>query len=36
MRRIQEVLQNMDINTLTPVEALLKLNELKGIVSQYQ
>jgi DNA mismatch repair protein MutS len=36
MRHIQEILQNTDINTLTPVEALLKLNELKGIVGQYQ
>lgn len=36
LRRVQQVLDETDINTLTPVEALLKLNELKGIVKQYQ
>jgi len=36
LKRIRQVLDNMDINTLTPVEALLKLNELKGIVEQYK
>jgi len=36
LRRIQQVLQTTDVNTLTPVEALLRLNELKGIVSQYK
>lgn len=35
MRRIQQILEQTDINTLTPVEALLKLNELKDIVKQY-
>ncbi len=35
MRRLQQILQETDINTLTPVEALLKLNELKSIVQQY-
>jgi hypothetical protein len=25
-----------DINTLTPVEALMKLNEMKNIVKQYR
>lgn len=35
LRQIQQVLNEMDVNTLTPVEALLKLNELKGIVRQY-
>lgn len=35
MRRIHKVLEETDINTLTPVEALLKLNELKNIVAQY-
>jgi DNA mismatch repair protein MutS len=35
LRHIQGVLDDMDINTLTPVEALLKLNELKSIVKQY-
>lgn len=32
LKRIKEVLQHTDINTLTPVEALMKLNELKSIV----
>jgi DNA mismatch repair protein MutS len=36
LRRIQEQLFTVDINTLTPVEALLKLNELKNIVKVYQ
>ena len=27
---IKEILENLDINTISPVEALLKLNELKG------
>jgi DNA mismatch repair protein MutS len=36
LRRIQEQLYQVDINTLTPVEALLKLNELKDIVKVYQ
>ncbi|HXS36233.1 MAG TPA: DNA mismatch repair protein MutS [Flavipsychrobacter sp.] len=36
MRRLQQILQETDINTLTPVEALLKLNELKSIVQQYK
>jgi len=36
MRTIQRLLDATDINTLTPVEALLKLNELKNIVKQYQ
>lgn len=35
LRRVQEILEAMDINTLTPVEALLKLNELKTIVKNY-
>lgn len=35
LRNIQKVLQNTDINTLTPVEALMKLNELKSIVKEY-
>jgi len=29
---IRKMLQNIDINRLTPVEALLKLNEIKGLV----
>jgi DNA mismatch repair protein MutS len=28
--KLQEILENLDINTLTPVEALIKLNELKS------
>lgn len=36
LRRIQQMLEQTDINTLTPVEALLKLNELKGIVKVYE
>ena len=36
LRRVQEQLYKVDINTLTPVEALLKLNELKDIVKVYQ
>jgi DNA mismatch repair protein MutS len=36
LRRVQEQLFAVDINTLTPVEALLKLNELKDIVKVYQ
>lgn len=35
LRNIQRVLNATDINTLTPVEALLKLNELKNIVKEY-
>ena len=35
IRRIQQMLEDTDINTLTPVEALLKLNELKGITKGY-
>jgi DNA mismatch repair protein MutS len=36
LRQIQRVLSLIDVNTLTPVEALLKLNELKDIVKSYQ
>ncbi len=36
VRRIQQLLLETDINTLTPVEALLKLNELKKVVEQYR
>jgi DNA mismatch repair protein MutS len=36
IRRIQQLLDDTDINTLTPVEALMKLNEMKGIVKQYR
>ena len=36
MRRIQQLLDETDINTLTPVEALLKLNEMKNIANMYK
>ncbi|MBS1782106.1 MAG: DNA mismatch repair protein MutS [Bacteroidetes bacterium] len=36
LRQVQQLLDQTDINTLTPVEALLKLNELKEIVRQYK
>lgn len=36
LRRVQSQLFAVDINTLSPVEALLKLNELKEIVKSYQ
>ncbi len=36
LRKLQQLLDETDINTLTPVEALLKLNEMKNIVKQYQ
>lgn len=36
LRRIQQTLDETDINTLTPVEALMKLNELKGMVGRYK
>lgn len=29
-KEVEEMLQNIDINTISPVEALLKLNEIKG------
>ena len=35
IRRIKQLLEATDINTLTPIEALMKLNEMKGIVKQY-
>lgn len=36
LSRIKEILFATDINTLTPVEALMKLNELKEVVKIYQ
>jgi len=36
LRRIRQVLDDTDINTLTPVEALMKLNEMKAIVKPYK
>ena len=35
LRSIQRILSETDINTLTPVEALMKLNELKNVVKVY-
>ncbi|MBK7041089.1 MAG: DNA mismatch repair protein MutS [Bacteroidetes bacterium] len=32
LKRVKEILENVDINSLTPVEALMKLNELKSVV----
>ena len=32
LRRLQQLLDETDINTLTPVEALLKLQEIKTMV----
>jgi DNA mismatch repair protein MutS len=29
LERVRELIQQLDVNTLTPIEALLKLNELK-------
>jgi DNA mismatch repair protein MutS len=36
LRRIRQLLDETDINTLTPVEALMKLNEMKAIVKPYK
>jgi len=36
LSRIREILFATDINTLTPVEALMKLNELKDVIKVYQ
>ena len=36
MERILEILQNVDINSTSPVEALLKLNELREMVEDTQ
>ena len=32
-KEVQEMLEILDINTISPVEALLKLNEIKGKLS---
>ena len=32
LKNIKEEIENLDINTLTPVEALMKLNEIKKIL----
>lgn len=34
LSKVREILQSVDINTLTPIEALMKLNELKEIVKE--
>ena len=31
LKEMEELLESIDINTMSPVEALLKLNELKNI-----
>lgn len=36
LKKVKEILFATDINTLTPVEALMKLNELKTIVKPYE
>jgi DNA mismatch repair protein MutS len=32
LKRIKEILEHTEINTLTPVEALMKLNEMKNVL----
>ena len=32
LKKVKEILESVEINSLTPVEALMKLNELKSIV----
>ena len=32
--KVKELLESIDINTMSPVEALLKLNELKGVLKE--
>jgi DNA mismatch repair protein MutS len=36
LRKVQQILNQTDINCLTPVEALLKLSELKTLISGYK
>lgn len=31
--KIRELLENLDINSLSPIEALMKLNELKDAIN---
>jgi len=33
--RIRDDIQQLDIDTLTPVEALMKLNEIKKMLKKY-
>jgi len=35
LERIRDDIMRLDINTLTPVEALMKLNEIKNILKKY-
>ena len=32
-RKVEEMMENLDINTISPVEALLKLNEIQTILN---
>jgi DNA mismatch repair protein MutS len=34
LEEIKEEIMGLDINTLTPVEALMKLNEIKKMISK--
>ena len=34
LQRVKEAFDKLDINTMTPVEALLKLNELKLLLQE--
>ena len=36
LKRIRQLLDDTDINILTPVEALMKLKEMKSIVKKYR
>jgi DNA mismatch repair protein MutS len=35
LERIRDDIMGLDINTLTPVEALMKLNEIKNLLKKY-
>ena len=32
--KLMEAMEDLDVNTLTPIEALMKLNEMKGLISE--
>ena len=34
LKEVEDMLQKLDINTISPVEALLKLNEIKGLLNK--
>jgi len=34
LKELKEKIENLDVNALTPIEALMKLNELKGILKK--